>query len=264
MGLRKGGTTNQCELFRTSQVNHCMNWIDNLVNSSPSASSVAFAGEVSFASASESDSSGRRVKFRVIQSPEEQLLVHPFARFTRRQRGRVGTRFEGSFVGIGHNFELMTELQLVNWQSVPKGAFVEFFLTFESDKHPFMGFVRESATTPGTRWMLVAAEKNDDEQIIQQDKRERAENATRTGRRQTLSNVARLLTKNPMFWEFLREHADANLAWDTAQADAWIKTTCGINSKADLDSEGPEAVAPIVKFHRVRQAFVNFQETGVM
>ncbi len=36
----------------------------------------------------------------------------------------------------------------------------------------------------------------------------------------------------------------------------------GIESKADLDGDGPEAVAVIVKFHKMRERFLSWQDAN--
>lgn len=241
-------------------------WIEDVVSKSPSRAIIALALEIEYCGATDSDTAGRRVKFRIVLPPEDIGATHPFAKFTRRRRGQVGTRFEASFAGIDHPQELMIELQLCNWTTTPKGAFVEFQISYEPDKHPFMGFARASATAAGTRWMMTCVEKDDSETIVNQVKAELAERSHRAGRRQTMSNVARYLTKNVRFHSFLDEYVAGG--WylantpDIASADAWLKRALGVASKADLDGDGPEAVAAIVKFDKVREFFVAWQEAN--
>lgn len=240
------------------------NWIEDVVAHSPSRNIIALAAEIEYCGASDSDTAGRRVKFRIVLPPEDVGATHPFAKFTRRRRGHVGTRFEASFAGIDHKQELMMEVQLCNWTTTPKGAYVEFQISYDLDTHPFMGFARATATAAGTRWMMTCVEKDDSEAIVNQTKAELAERSSRAGRRQTMSNVARYLTKNPRFYAFLDEYTDPGL-WrtDTSaidNADTWLKRALGINSKADLDGEGPEAVAAIKRFDTLRAFFVEWQE----
>lgn len=237
-------------------------WIEDVVSKSPSRAIIALALEIEYCGATDSDTAGRRVKFRIVLPPEDIGATHPFAKFTRRRRGQVGTRFEASFAGIDHPQELMIELQLCNWTTTPKGAFVEFQISYEPDKHPFMGFARASATAAGTRWMMTCVEKDDSETIVNQVKAELAERSHRAGRRQTMSNVARYLTKNTRFHAFLEEYVGVVPPWTTDRADVWLKHALGIASKADLDGAGPEAVAAIVKFDKVREFFVAWQEAN--
>jgi hypothetical protein len=235
------------------------NWIDELIADRSVRKYVAYAGEVEFRKASEADNIGRAVRFRLVPLPENQGKAHPFSKFTRRRKGKTGSRFEASFAQIDGPMELMLEIVLLNWASNPQGDTVDFLLDQAAEHHPFMGCTRSSKETAGTRFMVTVIEKDDSEQLIREEKQERLERARKTGRSQTLSNVARIMTKNTRFWDWLKETVE-DTDWKTQDADDWLKSTLGIISKADLDSEGPEAVKPIVAFHRIRQAFVDWQE----
>lgn len=240
-----------------------MSWIDSLVNerSSPIQRHTAWIGQVEFMAAQEVDSTGRTVKLRLIGVPEDQGKAHPFSKFTRKRRGKAGSRFEASFAAIEGDQQLMLEVMLLNWQSNPQGDTVVFLLNQESAQHPFMGCTRGGKDAPGTRWMVVAVEIDDSQELVQQGKTEQLEQTRRSGREQHLSNAARLLTKNPTFWQFLSEGVDGSGGdWTTTRADEWLKNIVGINSKAELDSDAPESVEKIVAFHRLRQGFVDFQE----
>ena len=244
-----------------------MSWIDQLIDEDPSlkdkvttAKYIAHCSEVEFAGASESDTAGRRVKFRLIRPPEELGKVNPFALHTRRRKGHVGTRFDVAFAEIAGAKELMLETWLADWSDSPKGSTISLALNTEATVHPFMYDRRVSKEQAGTRYMATFVERSDDESVVVQEKAERAEQAHRTGRSQTLSNVARLLTKNQRFRDWLRETV-ADQDWSIANADGWIKHEIGIDSKAELDDERtPESVAKIVKFHRLRTSFVDWQD----
>jgi hypothetical protein len=235
-------------------------WIDDLIALRSVRKYVAYAGELEFMRASESDSAGRTVRFRLVRPPEQQSHAHPFAKCTRRRRGKGGSRFEVGFAAVDSGQEMLLEVTLLNWSSTPQGDWVDFALDFAADKHPFMGCSRASKEVPGTRWMATFVEKDDSEVLINQEKVARLEQTRRTGRGQTLSNVARMLTKHPRFHEWLREYEE-DTDWNTQAADDWLKTTIGIQSKADLDNDGPEAVKAIAAFHRIRTKFVEWQET---
>jgi hypothetical protein len=221
---------------------------------------VCFAGEVEFNKATEADNSGRTVRFRIIRHPEEVDRRHPFESFTRKRRGHAGSRFEASFSEIEGNREFMMELMLLNWAANPRGEFVDFSLTFEAPTHPFMGCTRGSKDAPGTRFMMVAVEVNDDQAIVQEMRTEQEEHSRRTGRPQHLSNAARIMTKNERFHEWIEELTGKFV--DTVIADTWLKAELGIASKADLDTNGPEALAAIVKFHKVRERFLDWQDAN--
>lgn len=82
-----------------------MNWIESLVNerSSPTQRVSAHIGECEFMAAQESDSAGRTVKLRLLRPPEEQGKSNPFSKFTRKRRGKAGSRFEASFAQISND-----------------------------------------------------------------------------------------------------------------------------------------------------------------
>lgn len=235
------------------------NWIDDLVADKSTAKYILYAGELEFMRASENDSAGRTVRFRLVRPPEQQGTAHPFAKATRRRRGKGGTRFEVGLAAIDGRAEMLVEVTLLNWSSTPQGDWVDLALSYEPDRHPFMDCTRASKETPGTRWMGTFVEKDDSEALINQGKAERLEHTRKTGRNQTLSNVARVMTKNSRFHEWLREFEE-DVSWNTKDADDWLKATLGITSKADLDSDGPEAVKAIAAFHKIRQHFVDWQE----
>lgn len=236
-----------------------MNWIDKYVGKSKAAKYIVWAGELEFVSATETDSSGRRVKFRIVRAPEELGKVNPFAQCTRRRRGHAGSRFEVGYAGVANGKEFLAEMVLLNWSDDPRGSTVTLAMNNEAATHPFMHDTRASKESAGTRYMASFIEKNDDDTTIRQDKVARLEAAKTTGRHQTLSNVARILTKNERFWDWIGENAGKRPDKPEA-ADAWLKKKIKIKSKAELDDERtPESVDKIAKFHRLRNAFVDWQ-----
>lgn len=234
-------------------------WLDELASASVR-TKVAFSGELEFAGATEDDRTGRVVKFRLVRAPEDAAQAHPFAVHTRRRRGHAGTRFEASFVELDGKMEGMYEVMLLNWGDGPQGATVTLLLNYETNAHPFLWCSRASKDSAGTRFMCVFVEVNDDDEIVDQERRERVEAAHKAGKApQKLSNVAAQIIKNPRFHEWLRETQPEDTEWTVRKADAWLKHMLGVDSKADLDKEGPEHVAPVAKFHRMRAAFVEWQ-----
>lgn len=234
------------------------NWIDDVVSRSSVANYIAWSGSAEFLKASDDDSAGRTLKLRLIAEPG---LAHPFSKFTRRRRSQAGTRFNMAFAQVSGSHEVLLEVALLNWASNPQGQNVTLQIHSDASVHPFMWCKRASKEAQGTRWMITAVEIDDSEQLIEQEKRERAERVARTGNRQTLSNVARLFTKNESFYRWLSEIDSPDVEWNVERADAWLKETLGIESKAELDSDGPEAVQKIVAFHRLRAKFVEWQES---
>lgn len=237
-----------------------MNWIDEVVGARLTGHKyLAWAGELEFMKASEDDSAGRTVKFRLVKPPEQLGQAHPFAKFTRRRRGKGGSQFEVGMCSVDTQAEMRFDVILINWTSAPQGDSIVFALDYEAQHHPFMGCKRASAEASGTRWMATFIEKADDAELAEQARVQHLEEAKRTGKHQTLSNAARLLTKNPRFWDWLRETAE-DIEWTTKDADDWLKDICGIASKAELDADGPEVVAKLAAFHKLRTAFVEWQQ----
>ncbi len=244
-----------------------MSWISDLVDTDPKLGKrvagnkyIAFVGEIEFAGASESDTSGRRVKLRLIRAPEELGKVNPFAKFTRRRKGHVGSRFDVAFAEIDGPKEFMVETWLADWGDSPKGSTITLALNTEQETHPFMHDRRASKEQAGTRYMATFVERGDDEAVVQQEKVERAEQVRRTGRNQTLSNVARVMVKNQRFRDWLRETVE-DKDWSIEAADFWLKAKLRIDSKAELDDPRvPETSKIVIEFHRIRTSFVDWQD----
>jgi hypothetical protein len=235
------------------------NWIDELVQGSPLRSKIGFRGELEFFGATEGDQSGRTVTFRLVRRPEEVGAAHPFSIFTRRRGKTAGSIFEVSIVSIATGLPVYAgELMLANWADGPKGATVKFWCDMGGD-HPFLvGHARPSAKTPGTRYMAVMLEKQDDEQIVEQERVERAEVAQKTGKRaQLLSNAVAVILKNPRFHDWLNEYVMVQ-PWNEREADVWLKAVLKIDSKRELDDDKNQAA--IVGWNRIRLAFVAWQQ----
>jgi hypothetical protein len=213
-------------------------WLDKMVERSPAARVLAYVGELHFAGAKEDDKIGRTVKFDLRVLPEDAGKANPFGAFTRRRAGHAGSRFVMSMSGIDNAREFADEVMLLNWSDGPKGQTVTFMISPQHDRHPFMGVTR------GAQFMATLVEINDDEQAVDQVKRERLERAP-----QKLSNAAAQVVKNPQYWEFLNVK-------DAEEADFAMKLSLGIESKRELDSN-PEAVK---EFRDHMDEFVQWQK----
>jgi hypothetical protein len=227
-------------------------WIDKLV-SEHTRKHIAWVGETEFCGAAEDDRTGRTVQFRLVRKPEELLAAHPFATYTRRRRGHAGTRFEAVFNAV-EGWQVLCEVMLLNWGDGPGGATVKFLLDLALDDHPFLKCTRRAKEKAGTAFMVVFMEVDDDNTIVNQEQRERVEGHSK----QHLSNVAAMMVKNNRLHLWLREIVDEDIAWDTQKSDQWLKETLSISSKAELDNE--ENIQAISGFHRLRAAFVEWQE----
>lgn len=220
------------------------NWIDDVV--SPHVKDrIAWMGALEFTGATEDDKTGRTVQFRIIRKPEEMHSAHPFSRYTRRRRGHAGTRF-GSVFSSGEEAAMSGEVMLLNWADGPSGATVKFLLDSELGQHPFLHCTRRSAEGAGDTFMAVLMELDDDDEVINQTKRERYEKT-----QQKLSNVAAMMAKHNRFHEWLRETV-GDEPWEAAGANEWLKRELGISSKAELDGKNRDAIR---KFEKIRAKY---------
>lgn len=234
------------------------NWMDDLVGASTVARHIAYAGELEFAGCTEDDRTGRTVTFLLRRRPEDLLKAHPFSPHTRRRRGHAGTQFEVSlelFSGAGPSG--MQPMMLLNWGASPKGETVKFLLTFDAEKHPFLGCQRAAKDQEATRWMAAFIEVDDQSQAVDQVQRETVEQLAQPRKpKQQIrnSNLAAQFIKNERFWQFLRETTGFDVT-DTGSADGALKAITGAASKADFDRGLEEAR----KFDDLRTEFVEWQ-----
>lgn len=204
---------------------------------------IAWSGALEFNGASEDDKTGRTVQFRLLRDGEDLLVAHPFARYTRRRRGHAGTRFLAVFSPVGGGDPISDEVMLLNWGDGPGGATVKFLLNVE-DHHPFMTCKRRTKDSSADTFMGVLMELDDDDEVINQVKRERYEAA-----QQKLSNVAAMMVKHPHFHAWLRE---VTTFPEGADADQCLKDMLGIASKSELDGKNKAAQH---KFIKLRAAY---------
>lgn len=223
---------------------------------------IAWQGALAFNGASEDDRTGRTVQFFLLREGEDLLSAHPFARYTRRRRGHAGTRFHAVFSPVGGGEPIGGEVMLLNWGDGPGGATVKFLLGADDEDHPFMNCTRRSKDGSADTFMGVLLELDDDDEVINQAKRERYEAA-----QQKLSNVAAMMVKHPHFHAWLNETANfpslpkvegnpcgpGGEALFTAEfANEWLKETLGISSKSELDGKNKAAQH---KFLKLRAAY---------
>lgn len=204
-----------------------------------------WAGEVEFDGASESDTGGRKVKFRILRNPGEDL--NPFSKATLRRGGRAGTRFQVGLVPVVGNQTLPAqghEFMLLAWADGPRGSTATFLLSNDGD-HPFMHLNRASSKTDGDRFMAAFAELAEDGTAIDESSRLRHEAASCAIQGQSLSNQAAILCKSRQFatWLF-------NLTGYTDVTDG-MRKYLGIQSRGELDTN-PEAAE---RFRRMRAEF---------
>lgn len=222
-------------------------------------SCVAWQGELEFTGASETDSGGRMVRFRLLPAADDIGMAHPFSAFTRRRGKHAGTIFHAAITCVSDACSAYNdELMLASWADGPPGRTVAFWLPPDGGTHPFIGCRRATAGGPGTRFMAVLLEQGDDSAVVDQERMERAELVHITGHKQTLSNAVTIILKNPRFHDWLREYV-ALEDWGFDKADSWLKAELKINSKADLDDA--RNARSIAAWERIRKLFLDWQES---
>lgn len=235
------------------------NWLNNLVDSSPAQRHVAWAGEIEFAGCTEDDRTGRTVTFLLRRPVEELLKSHPFSAHTRRRRGRAGTQFEASLQPIAEKPDVgvpggLHSMMLLNWGASPKGETVKFLLTYEKDRHPFLGCTRAARDVEATRWMAVFVETDDQSQAVDQAQRAAIEQPRKPKQQIKNSNLAAQFIKDPKFHAFaLDMYGDPVDSAETA--DQWMKRLLMVTSKAEFDRGGD----PAERFEELRDEFVQWQ-----
>lgn len=229
-------------------------WLDSLVDASPIARHVAWAGEVSFLRASEDDKTGRVVMLMLHRRPEELRTAHPFSAHTRRRRGHAGSMFEAAFSPIGLGPDFAGGVMLLNWGAAPKGETVTLLLNYESDRHPFFACTRAAKDQEPTRWMATFVEVDDQSAPVDRKQRDAVERPRKPKQQIKNSNLAAQFIKNPRFWKYMTEMYGGEVDSDR-EADAALKLLLGIDSKAELDLPSKAA-----EFDDLRIDFVDWQQ----
>ena len=228
---------------------------------------VAYKGGFELLDAKWELQNGRTVKFRIMEEPNKPILMHPFNQFTRRRGGRVGTRF-GASITHEHSEEPMFvgEMMLMSGGApLGKGYWVSFWLDDEADHHPFAGYRPRKGDAPGEIFMVAFCELDDDDHVINQEKRARVESANGKRGRQKLSNFAALLCENEMFHQYLHERVTFSgkqipkHKWASEDMAArYIRWKCGIESRSELDRD--ERAIEI--FHKeIREPYRDWRST---
>ena len=186
---------------------------------------IAFKGIMTLEKAVWDNVFGMYVQFKM----EALKGPNPFKRFTSMRKGRVGTRFEAVFNSCKNAATVYeNEAMLKGWTDGTTGSKATFWIAPGTSYHPFME--REN----GEEFAVVLVELDDDQEPIDQEKREKLS----TPRKQHLSNFAAQLCRTPAFYDFLREvkqhhpkHGEDRATW----AKEWMYEQCLITSRAELD-----------------------------
>lgn len=130
------------------------------------------------------------------------------------------------------------EMQLAGWQeSHTSGAKLTFWLADSEDLSVFRGMTARKGGRAGQRFAVVLVEIGDDEQPVIPEEVQPAQKPVKGG---DLARMAGMWCADPEF-----------RAWsqtESAEAAAnWIRETCGVGSRAELDHNAEAAQA----FHRL-------------
>lgn len=201
----------------------------------PKMNMVAYHAVTTMHQAAWGDEAGSTVTFRLpMQTMGDSR--NPFSSFTKRRKGRSGTRF---FMAVTTSESVPVsiyndEVMLAGWNdSQQHGHTVKFWLCNDKMGHPFEGLSRKQELA------LALTELDDDNEPIDQQMRDRVEKQHDTGR-QKLSNVAAMLGRTPEFWEWASSTdlvMQPDKVRDEELAKLWIYQAMGIESRAELDRD---------------------------
>ena len=206
---------------------------------------VVFAGDVTL----EKAIWGQYIFLKLDQKPGDKYGANPFKKFTKRKKGRVGTRFGAVFTESDGSTFYQDEVMLKNWADGAKGWTLHLWVNHdEVGMHPFM------CVDNKTVFALAMVELDDDNSVIDQEKRDRVERAPKTARKRTLSNYAATLCREIMFMRYLGDTYGLASEPEFANevATNWMRKFLGIESRAELDTD----VYKASEFHkRVRKPY---------
>ena len=214
---------------------------------------------------------GRMVEFRLVEGTADR--IHPFKHHTKRRGNRAGTRFQCEIHESESDFAqpnliYLGEVMLANWSDGSmKGQSLKLWLDDDANVHPFAGYDRASRDTTGSMFVAAFWELDDDDSVIDQQRRGRVEKHRKP---QTLSQAAFMIGRNERFHQYLAEKVNNTILWDEEKAATFIKLTshpgnwnealtkrkegkkCMLESRSELDHN--EASAKL--FHdKIRKPF---------
>ncbi len=212
--------------------------------------------------------SGRTVKFRLV-SDNGPLIVHPFLTFVRRRGNRVGTRFMVAATRVGEEQTFFQGEMMLAGGGNPlgQGMWVRFWLDEEATAHPFSGCAGRRGDEPGDMFEAAFVELDDDDQPINQEKRDRVEKPRKKGG--ALCRWAAMRSHDKLFLHYLAEniqlpdHKTRPVSWwDKPGEDhvaRYIRWVCQIESRADLDLN-PRAAE--IFHERIRRPYSEWRGTA--
>ena len=198
--------------------------------------SIAWSGRVTMARADWGDESGSTVTLKLPMSKDAEDKRNPFHQFTKRRKGRAGTRFmmacHTASDGARHAL-YEDEAMLAGWNDSQTGGHtVKLWLCNDGMGHPFDGISRKSEL------LISLVELDDDNTVVDQKMRDRVEKQ-RTYSSQRPSYGAVMLCKNERFWEYIKKvdpyyHA-TKLVIKEDEAREFIVNMLEIESRAELN-----------------------------
>lgn len=216
---------------------------------------IAYKGDVELDEAKWDNSWGMTARVKLEQRPHELNAANPFKRFTKMRRGKVGTRFQAVFVEYGKADEELPlyddEVMLKNWSDGTTGWKLTLWVQPNDDGlHPFMDHEK------GQKYMLVMVELDDDNEAINQKKRDRVERATEAKKGgYRLSSYAAMLCQNHDFWDWLNATAHDTDVRSAEDAAVCMRDMLGIESRRQLDQD--DEIAD--RFHNsIRKPFADW------
>lgn len=187
---------------------------------------------------------GMWVQFKLEQPEALAKQANPFKKFTKMRKGRTGTRFMAVFTNMDETIAYQDEVMLKGWTDGTAGWKVSFYVNADDGGlHPFMHY------SPGDKLAVAMVELMDDNEPVDQGKRDRLEDAKRGRKSPRLSMYAAQLCRTPEFHEYLitrckerpssPEHAEEFAA-------EWMRKLLKIDSRSTLDRD-PEVAG---RFHK--------------
>lgn len=216
---------------------------------------IAFHGPVTLLGWSHTSAQGARIKLGLLSRDE---LAH-FDKAAKRRKGHTGQRYRAAWQDaegkpIDGGPALPIELSLIGCQwSQNRGASVLFQI--ERDALDALEGVptQDNSATPWNGYVALV-ELGDDEQAIDQQQRERVERVIGG----PISKHAARLCRDPQFHRFLEDIGGQDVTDESAAE--WVRTTCGVQSRAELDHN---PIAADKYEHMVKRPFIRWSESGV-
>lgn len=215
----------------------------------------AYHARVTMHEAKWTDQEGSTVTFKLPMSEDLENQRNPFHTYTKRRKGRAGTRFMMACVteqGVKSVYE--DEVMLTGWNdSQTNGHTVKFWLCSDALGHPFEGFDRKKDV-----FYISLVELDDDNEPINQKMRSKVEASGKRPSERT-SYVAAMLCKNEGFWTWARERHRVEVDSEDG-ARMFMLNLMGLGaleSRSILDKNEYQAR----RFHEiVRKPFVEWQQ----